>query len=290
MATKEQGIVLCQICKEQKMPGEVMFGELIRTSVVETIKKKYPDWSSQDFICLPCLNHIRADYVQDVLETEKGELSALEEEVVKSLRDQELLSENLNTEFDSRLTLGEHVADNVAKFGGSWRFIISFGVVLGIWIAINSVALLRQPFDPYPFILLNLVLSCLAAIQAPIIMMSQNRQEAKDRLRSEHDYRVNLKAELEIRISMQRWTTFLRINGAGCFKSSRSRWNLWRRLLIRPRKDRATRIFIDLSTSFLFTKSAYYNSSILIKTLFPLMAGSLSISRRADSKSFSFAS
>jgi hypothetical protein len=79
MATKQEEIIQCQICKEQKMLGEVMSGELIRPSVVETIKKKYPDWSLQGFICLPCLNHIRADYVQDVLETEKGELSALEE-------------------------------------------------------------------------------------------------------------------------------------------------------------------------------------------------------------------
>ncbi len=199
MATKQEEIVQCQICKEQKTLSEVMSGELIRPSVVETIKKKCPYWSSQGFICLPCLNHIRADYVQDVLETEKGELSALEEEVVKSLRNQELLSENLNTEFESKLTLGERIADNVAKFGGSWRFIISFGVFLVMWMIINSIVLLRRPFDPYPFILLNLILSCLAAIQAPIIMMSQNRQEAKDRLRSEHDYRVNLKAELEIR-------------------------------------------------------------------------------------------
>jgi uncharacterized membrane protein len=199
MATEEQEIVQCKICKGQKMPGEVMFGELIRPTLHETIKRKYLDWSPQDVICLPCLNHLRADYVQDVLETEKGELSAIEEEVIKSLRDQELLSENLNTEFESKLTFGEHVADNVAKFGGSWRFIISFGVVLVVWIIINSILLLRKPFDPYPFILLNLVLSCLAAIQAPVIMMSQNRQEAKDRLRSEHDYMVNLKAELEIR-------------------------------------------------------------------------------------------
>jgi uncharacterized membrane protein len=199
MSRKQQEVIQCQICKEQKMPGEVMFGELIRPSVVETIKKKYPEWSSRDVICLPCLNHLRADYVQDVLETERGELSALEEEVVKSLRDQELLSENLNTEFESKLTFGERVADNVAKFGGSWRFIITFAVVLVLWIGVNSVVLILRPFDPYPFILLNLVLSCLAAIQAPVIMMSQNRQEAKDRLRAEHDYRVNLKAELEIR-------------------------------------------------------------------------------------------
>ncbi len=88
----------------------------------------------------------------------------------------------------------------MAEFGGSWRFIIYFAVVLVVWITFNSVELLSRPFDPFPYILLNLVLSCLAAIQAPVILMSQNRQEAKDRLRGEHDYRVNLKAELEIRL------------------------------------------------------------------------------------------
>lgn len=110
-----------------------------------------------------------------------------------------MISENLNIQFERQLTLGERVADKVAEFGGSWPFIIIFAITLVVWITMNSVTLLWRSFDPYPFILLNLVLSCLAAIQAPIIMMSQNRQEAKDRLRSEYDYRVNLKAELEIR-------------------------------------------------------------------------------------------
>jgi uncharacterized membrane protein len=91
------------------------------------------------------------------------------------------------------------MADRLASFGGSWTFLIIFASILLIWISLNSFLLLKRPFDPYPFILLNLVLSCLAAIQAPVIMMSQNRVEVKDRLRSQHDYRVNLKAELEIR-------------------------------------------------------------------------------------------
>ncbi len=150
-------------------------------------------------MCLSCLNRLRAEYVEDVLKAEKGELSALEAEVVKSLKDQELLSENINIEFDRQLTLGKRIADKVAEFGGSWSFLTLFAGVLLVWILVNATALHRQPFDPYPFILLNLLLSCLAAIQAPIIMMSQNRQEAKDRLRAEHDYRVDLKAELEIR-------------------------------------------------------------------------------------------
>jgi uncharacterized membrane protein len=120
--------------------------------------------------------------------------------VLQSLRaEEEFISENINTEFARRRTLGERVADKMAEFGGSWPFIFAFTIVLAGWIVVNSTALLTRPFDPYPYILLNLVLSCLAALQAPVIMMSQNRQEARDRLRAENDYRVNLKAELEIR-------------------------------------------------------------------------------------------
>lgn len=131
--------------------------------------------------------------------TKRAHLGKLEQEVVRSFCEHELLTENLSAQFDRESTLGEHIADHVAEFGGSWRFIILFGSVIFVWILVNSILLLNQPFDPYPFILLNLVLSCLAASQAPVIMMSQNRQESKDRLRAEHDYRVNLKAELEIR-------------------------------------------------------------------------------------------
>jgi len=105
----------------------------------------------------------------------------------------------MNTEFDQPLTFGQRLADRVADFGGSWRFIIFFFVTLMVWVAINSTLIVLHPFDPYPFIFLNLMLSCIAAIQAPVIMMSQNRQEERDRLRAEYDYRVNLKAELEVR-------------------------------------------------------------------------------------------
>ncbi len=134
-----------------------------------------------------------------MLESEKGELSSLEEEVVRSLQEHELLSLNTESEFEQNWSFGERLADKIATFGGSWTFLISFGIFLFIWILINSIVLISHPLDPYPFIFLNLILSCLAAIQAPIIMMSQNRQEAKDRIRSQHDYQVNLKAELEIR-------------------------------------------------------------------------------------------
>src|SRR6202008_4735395 len=112
--------------------------------------------------------------------------------------EQEVVSKDWNAGAEASLTFGQRVADRVAEFGGSWSFILSFGVVLVIWIVVTSIPLLARPFDPYPYIPLNLLLSCLAALQAPIIMMSQNRQEARDRLRAEHAYRVNLKAELEI--------------------------------------------------------------------------------------------
>ena len=191
--------VPCQICKQHKRPNDVLPAELVRSSVADTIRRVHPEFSAQGFICLTDLNHFRTEHVQTVLETEKGELSNLEEEVLRSLKEHETLSRNINVEFERELTFGERVADHVAEFGGSWRFIISFAVILTVWIGVNSLALLREPFDPFPYILLNLVLSCLAAIQAPVIMMSQNRQEAKDRLRGEHDYRVNLKAELEVR-------------------------------------------------------------------------------------------
>jgi len=189
----------CQICQLKKNLSELYPASSIRKSIVDTIKAEYPGWTEDGFICLSDLNHFRTEHIRDILTRERGELSELETEVAKSLSEQELLSHNINDEFDDKLSLGERIADKVADFGGSWKFIIIFGSVILLWILINTILLMLRAFDPYPFILLNLMLSCLAAIQAPIIMMSQNRQEAKDRLRSEHDYKVNLKAELEIR-------------------------------------------------------------------------------------------
>ena len=199
MKKRSEKNLICQICKKQKKPSEVIPAELVSKPVIDTIKQSYPEWTSDGYICLSDLNHFRTQHVKNVLETEKGELSNLENQVMKSLEEHELLSKNINEEFEQKLTVGERFADKLAAGAGNWKFIIGFTIILIIWIAINSVILLWKPFDPYPFILLNLVLSCIAAIQAPIILMSQNREEAKDRLRSEHDYRVNLKAELEIR-------------------------------------------------------------------------------------------
>jgi uncharacterized membrane protein len=191
--------LICQVCKKPKSPNSGMIAELIRPSLLEFIKKKLPDLDSKGFICFDDLGEFRKDYIKEVLEDEIGELSALDQEVIESLEQHEILSSDIIKQFEKKLTFGERLSDHIASFGGSWRFIILFGAVLFGWIILNAILLLNRGFDPYPFILLNLILSCLAAIQAPIIMMSQNRAEARDRLRAENDYKVNLKAELEIR-------------------------------------------------------------------------------------------
>jgi uncharacterized membrane protein len=199
MTSKTASLRTCAICGKSFPERGVVSGEIIRREIAAQIQKAHPEWSSERFICLADLREIRGEYVHSLLESEKGELSDLERDVVRSLREHELLSSDVEAELEQALSFGERLADRIAAFGGSWAFLACFGIFMFVWIAMNSVALLWHPLDPYPFILLNLVLSCLAAIQAPVIMMSQNRQESRDRIRSQHDYRVNLKAELEIR-------------------------------------------------------------------------------------------
>jgi uncharacterized membrane protein len=191
--------VICEVCHLLKDPDEVVPGQAVRAAIAELIQKDHPNWSPESSICRDDLNRYRALYVQGVLEAEKGDLSVIEAEVIESLRQGEILTRDVNMELEEKRTIGERLADRLASFGGSWKFITIFMSVLLGWIILNSVVLITRRFDPFPFILLNLVLSCLAAIQAPVIMMSQNRQESKDRRRAEHDYQVNLKAEIEIR-------------------------------------------------------------------------------------------
>jgi len=199
MTTHSASMRVCAICGKSFLPHNVVSGEIIQRDIAAEICKVQPKWTPQLFICRPDLAKIRGKYVHSILESEKGELSSLEQEVVRSLQEHEIISSNVDAEFEQNWTFGERMADKIADFGGSWKFLICFGIFLVLWIALNSFVLLWRPLDPYPFIFLNLILSCLAAVQAPIIMMSQNRQEAKDRIRSQHDYQINLKAELEIR-------------------------------------------------------------------------------------------
>lgn len=173
--------------------------ETIRPALVDRIRRDHPDLPQDALIAKSELERYRSAYVEELLRDETGEISSLEQRVAESLATHDTLSENVEEEFEEKRTFGEVVSDHLASFGGSWMFILSFLGLLAIWMAYNVAEGTAAAFDPYPFILLNLVLSCLAALQAPVIMMSQKRQEAKDRLRSLNDYQVNLKAELEIR-------------------------------------------------------------------------------------------
>ncbi|HLV39837.1 DUF1003 domain-containing protein [Xanthomarina sp.] len=188
------------ISKTEFPKSEMILGKTIRASVFNVIKSEHPKFTKHSAISISELNHYRQKYLETYLLNEAGELSILEEDVLNSIEKQELISADTLSEKDQIAgSYGQRLADKVASFGGSWKFIILFSIIIFIWISSNIIILADKGFDPYPFILLNLILSCLAALQAPIIMMSQNRQEEKDRKRAKLDYMVNLKAELEIR-------------------------------------------------------------------------------------------
>ncbi|QDI81602.1 DUF1003 domain-containing protein [Methylorubrum populi] len=171
----------------------------LRPALAEHIRVDYPELSEDALISNKALAGYRTRFVAELLAEEHGEYSDLDRQVAESIAAQDTIAENIEEDYDEHRSFGEQVSDGLAAFGGSWAFLISFALVLVAWMAVNVTMGELKAFDPYPFILLNLVLSCLAAIQAPIIMMSQSRQDKKDRLRSNNDYRVNLKAELEIR-------------------------------------------------------------------------------------------
>lgn len=189
----------CVVCGRTFSRGEVIPNEAVREEVAREIARDYPNWTAEGFICKSDLTKYQVRYFHSLIESEKGEITALEKEVLRSIQEHEVLAKNIQAEFEQNRSFGQKLADRIAAFGGSWTFLICFGAFIALWIGMNSIVLIWHPPDPYPFILLNLILSCLAAIQAPIIMMSQKRQEEKDRLRSQHDYQINLKAELEIR-------------------------------------------------------------------------------------------
>lgn len=189
----------CNICNKDFPYSEIISAELLNNNLINVISQNVPSFDHLSFICIGDLKNFRAQYLKETIKEDLGEITKLEEEVLNSIKEQEVITDNLNLEFEENLNFGQKVADKIALFGGSWKFILSFGGILIFWIILNSFIISTKPFDPYPFILLNLVLSCLAALQAPIIMMSQNRQSEKDRLKAELDYKINLKAELEIR-------------------------------------------------------------------------------------------
>jgi uncharacterized membrane protein len=209
----------CRICGKISSTADAVPAESVRGPILELIKEKFPDWDGTGCICRNDLKMLRAEYVQHVLESEKGEAESMIDGMTRRIPDLELMTKNFNDELDRKTSFGDRMADRLADFGGSWTFIIIFFGVLVLWVALNSALIKANAFDPYPFIFLNLILSCVAAIQAPVILMSQNREETKDRLRAEHDFQTNLRAEMEIRylhdkldyLLMHQWQRLLEI-------------------------------------------------------------------------------
>ena len=179
--------------------SERISAKTIRHSVLALIIKDNPTFTHAGFLSVSELNFYREKYITEYLTKEVGELTKLEKTVLTSLTGNTTLSDKLDGEDQQTATIGQKIADKVATFGGSWTFIISFLFFIFLWISVNVFWFINKGFDPYPFILLNLILSCVASLQAPVIMMSQNRQEEKDRDRAKKDYMINLKSEIEIR-------------------------------------------------------------------------------------------
>lgn len=181
--------------------NEKVKGKYIRESIMKMICKAHPDFSENKNLSVSELNHFRQQYIETILKDEAGRLSSLDKDVLDKIRNNQVVSEETDRDDVSTYSWKQRLADKVAAVGGSWSFIAGFIIFMSAWIAINMLMARQQKaFDPYPFILLNLLLSTIAALQAPVIMMSQNRQEEKDRKRSKQDYMVNLKAELEIQL------------------------------------------------------------------------------------------
>ena len=214
----------------------------LRPSLLKFIQKLHPHVTEDDYIDNAALPDLRGSFVEKALQEEIGEITELEREVIESMREHELLSEKPDdTEFLAGRSFGERVADRIAGFGGSWRFIISFGVFILLWITANVLLWREQTApDPYPFILLNLMLSCLAALQAPVIMMSQNRQEVRDRDRAEKDYQVNLKAELGIRHLHEKLDHLLRQNSERLLEIQQIQVDLLRQIVAQGTPPPAT--------------------------------------------------
>lgn len=191
---------ICAITGKRLSSGQCISCSALRPSLFQFIQKRHPQITESDCVSTYELAALKADYVEDALSAELGEITDLERDVIQSLKAHEIVSTSpSDVEEESARTFGNRLADKIAEFGGSWAFILSFVGFLVLWLLVNTLVLTARPPDPYPFIFLNLILSCVAAIQAPVIMMSQNRQESRDRHRAEQDYKVNLKAELEIR-------------------------------------------------------------------------------------------
>lgn len=197
--SNRQGRSPCAISGKKESRSDLVPLDQLPPNLAERIRAEYHELGPGAMISRHEVMSYRKIYLEELLQAERGELTELDRQVAESLANHDTISENIDAEYEVRRSFGERLSDQLADFGGSWAFILWFMVALGLWIGFNEGVPSADQFDAYPYILLNLILSCIAALQAPIIMMSQKRQDAKDRLRSQNDYEVNLRAELEIR-------------------------------------------------------------------------------------------
>ena len=190
----------CEVSGRQFGRDELTELRSLRAAVAARIRADHPELGSESLVSREVAAEYRNSYIEELLRREQADYVDLDNRIGLILAKEEALVPTVEDELLEKRTLSERVSDRLAAFGGSWMFLGLFAFVLGAWMAFNVWAASKDVFDPYPFILLNLVLSCIAAVQAPIIMMSQRRQEQKDRLRSLNDYRINVKAEREIKL------------------------------------------------------------------------------------------
>ncbi len=191
---------ICSVCGTPVDTRYLANPSKLEDGIVDLIRRDNPQWDGKRGVCAKCREAFRAKKFLGYLETEFQKINEMEKTLVAKIARRGKISKEVNEEYEEKMTFGERIADKVAQFGGSWTFIMIFGGILVFWMFINVVPVFfKKPFDVYPFILLNLLLSTLAALQAPVIMMSQNRQAAKDRLEAQQDYEVNMMAEMEIR-------------------------------------------------------------------------------------------
>ncbi len=229
----------CQICGKRMTKDNLVPASLIRPPVAGFIMKGHPSWSREGYICTDDLNRFRMDYVREILEKEEIEYASLKETVRDDLREEDHIPRNVNIELEQKITFSDRIADKIADFAGSWTFIGVFAGMVLLWVALNTYILLSRAFDPYPYILLNLVLSVLAAVQAPVIIMSQNRQEMRDRLHAERDYQVSIHSELEIHWLHKKIDYLLREQGQKILEIQNIQMELMEEIACKKPRDQA---------------------------------------------------
>jgi uncharacterized membrane protein len=190
---------VCIICQKEIIKSDMFPVAMLTPLLRKRLLRDHPNLHMKSLICMDDLNCCQVSLMEEYLSDEVGVLTFHDLEIFESLKTDRITPVNPSQHYERSLTLGQQIADKISIIAGSWTFIIGFIVFLFAWMAINSGQIWHHPFDPYPYILLNLVLSCLAAIQAPIILMSQNRQAQRDRIEAENDYHINMISELQIR-------------------------------------------------------------------------------------------